>query len=75
MAREYLSRAHPRSTVKIDKERTQMCALLRERKPAEENGRPDDEKPQDFRSNVELLSSQIGPQITVFPHWRVWAVR
>ena len=52
-----------------------MCALLRDRKPAKENGRHTDEQPRNRGWNPELLRSQIGPQIAGFPHWGIWVVR
>lgn len=52
-----------------------MCALLRDRKPVEENGNNTDETPRERGWNAESRRSQIGPQIAGFPHWGVWAVR
>jgi len=52
-----------------------MCALLRDRKPVEKNGRHADPKPRRFGWNAELERSQIGPQIVGFPIGRAWALR
>ena len=50
-----------------------MCALLRDRKPVEENGDHADPKPRRFGWNAER--SQVGPQVIGLPIWRAWLLR
>ena len=52
-----------------------MCALLRDRKPVEENGRHADPKPRRFGWNAEVERSQLGTHIVGFPLGRAWSVR
>ncbi len=52
-----------------------MCALLRDRKPVEENGRHADPKPRRFGWNAEVERPQLGPQIVGFPLGRAWLLR
>src|SRR5205807_3043389 len=73
VARDYLSGALPRKGRQETIGENPMCALLRDRKPVEENGDHADPKPRRFGWNSER--SQVGPQVVGFPIWRAWLLR
>jgi len=52
-----------------------MCAVIRDRKPVEENGDHATAKPQGFEKSAEFVRSGMWQQIIGLQAGRAWALR